>query len=221
MNQGVLMDMEWEQFLEKERNCDYFEKLCSFLEIEYEKKVIYPKKIDIYRALELTPLSKIKCVIIGQDPYFNPDEATGLAFSVNEDIKIPPSLKNIYKELNDDLGIIRYNGDLTDWAKEGVFLLNRVLTVEAGKPNSHKKIGWLKFTMEIIKRISKIERPLVFMLWGGEAIKLKRFIDNRHLVLTAPHPSPLSSYRGFFGCKHFSRCNIFLESKGLSGVKWG
>jgi len=212
---------EWKQFIKKEHDKEYFKDLSSKLDREFEEFTIYPDKKNIYRAFELTPLMNVKCVIIGQDPYFNPGEAHGLSFSVQNGCRIPPSLRNIYKELNDDLKIIREGGDLTDWAKQGVLLLNRVLTVREGEPNSHKNIGWLEFTKSAVKEVSNRTEPVVFLLWGGEARKLRSLIDSRHLVLEAPHPSPLSSYRGFFGCKHFSKCNTFLKENGLDEIDWG
>lgn len=211
---------DWKQFIEIERNKNYFLDLQKTLLKEFGEFTIYPEKKNIYNAFELTPLSKTKCVIIGQDPYFNPGEAHGLAFSVSNSCKIPPSLRNIYKELENDLGIINKSGDLTSWAKQGVLLINRVLTVRKGEPNSHKNIGWMEFTKSAIQEVSLLEKPVVFMLWGGEAKKLLPIIDKRHLVLVAPHPSPLSSYRGFFGCEHFSLCNRFLEKNGRKGIIW-
>lgn len=215
------MDTEWKVFIKKEQESDYFKNLDTSLNKEFDNFTVFPTKGDIYRAFELTDLKDIKCVIIGQDPYFNEGEAHGLAFSVDENIRIPPSLRNIYKELNEDLNIIRTDGDLTDWAKKGVLLLNRVLTVRKGEPNSHKTLGWMEFTKEVIKEVSNQNRPVVFFLWGGEARKLNSLIDRRHLILEAPHPSPLSSYRGFFGCKHFSKCNTFLKENGITEIEWG
>lgn len=215
------MEDSWKKFIDMERDCDYFKNLMSYLDLEYENTRIYPPKREIFNALELTPYNSVNCVIIGQDPYFNPGEAHGLAFSVNRGVKIPPSLRNIYKELESDLGVTRDSGDLTSWARSGVLLLNRVLTVIHGRPNSHRSIGWLEFTEKIIVKLSNRERPLVFMLWGAEAGKLSKIIDSRHLILKAPHPSPLSSYRGFFGCRHFSKCNEFLRENGLGEINWG
>ncbi|QEN05527.1 uracil-DNA glycosylase [Thiospirochaeta perfilievii] len=215
------MAVEWEQFIKNELDEEYFRVLQDKIAKDREIFTIYPKESNIYKAFEITPVDKIKCVIIGQDPYFNPDEAQGLAFSVDSSIKIPPSLRNIYKELLDDLGVSRPDGNLLPWGKQGVFLINRVLTVRAGEPNSHKDYGWLIFTKKVIEYISSLERPIVFMLWGAEARKLKGVIGRRHLILEAPHPSPLSSYRGFFGCKHFSKCNKFLKKNGLKEIDWG
>jgi len=215
------MAVEWEQFIKNELDKEYFRVLQDKIAKDREIFRIYPKESNIYKAFEITPVDEIKCVIIGQDPYFNPDEAQGLAFSVDSSVKIPPSLRNIYKELLDDLGVSRPDGNLLSWGKQGVFLINRVLTVRAGEPNSHKDYGWLIFTKKVIEYISSLERPIVFMLWGAEARKLKGVIDPRHLILEAPHPSPLSSYRGFFGCKHFSKCNQFLKKNGLKEIDWG
>ncbi|MGL1890307.1 MAG: uracil-DNA glycosylase [Spirochaetaceae bacterium] len=215
------MDIEWKQFLETEKNTGYYRVLLRKLEKELSEFTIYPKKEDVFRAFELTSFNNIKCVIVGQDPYFNPEEAHGLAFSVKKDNKIPPSLRNIYKELATDININRVHGDLTDWAEQGVFLINRVLTVRKGEPNSHKNIGWMQFTLNTIKKVSESPNPIVFMLWGAGARKLKSVIDKRHLVLEAPHPSPLSSYRGFFGCAHFSKCNSFLEEVKRGSIQWG
>lgn len=214
------MDSIWAQLLKSEGNKPYFQKLMEFIHDEYRGKKVYPPKDLIYNALELTAYKDIKAVIVGQDPYFNPGEAHGLAFSVQEGCKIPPSLRNIYREIEDDLGIEPGSGDLTHWAKQGVLLINRVLTVREGKPNSHKDSGWLVFTEEIIKYISEREDPVVFFLWGAEARKLKRLIDGRHLVLESAHPSPLSAYRGFLGSKPFSKCNSFLEEMGSGGIDW-
>lgn len=214
------MDSKWKQILKKEREQAYYTNIEEFIDREYTEFTTYPPKDLIFNALELTPFDSVKVVIVGQDPYFNPGEAHGLAFSVTKGTKVPPSLRNIFKELHEDLGIESGSGDLTSWAKEGVLLLNRVLTVRKGEPNSHRDIGWMKLTELLIKRISERETPVVFLLWGSEARKLKRIIDKRHLVLEAPHPSPLSAYRGFLGCKHFSKCNEFLIDRGLGGINW-
>lgn len=213
--------IEWSQFIEREQQEAYFKDLNTELNRELMDFTIYPDEKSIFRAFELTPISSIKCVIIGQDPYFNPGEAHGLSFSVQDGCRIPPSLRNIYKELESDLNIKRTTGDLSDWAREGVLLINRVLTVRKGLPNSHKSLGWMEFTRLAVKEVSTLEKPVVFFLWGGEARKLKSIIDGRHLILEAPHPSPLSSYRGFFGCRHFSKCNAFLKQNGIVEINWG
>ena len=178
---------------------------------------------DLYNCFRLTPYDKIKCVILGQDPYHNEGQAHGLCFSVKKGVEPPPSLKNIYKEIKDDLGITEPPefGDLTSWAKEGVLLLNTVLTVRAGAANSHKDCGWQQFTDEVIKKVSDREEPMVFMLWGGNARSKKYLINSKkHLVLECAHPSPLSAYNGFFGCKHFSKCNDFLIKNGKEPINW-
>jgi len=214
--------MNWKELIEKEKENLYFYNLLIFLEKEYQSKTIYPKKEDVFKAFELTPFENVKCVIVGQDPYYNENQANGLAFSVNKGVKLPPSLVNIYKELNSDLGVeVPLHGDLTNWAKEGVFLLNTILSVEQGKPLSHKNLGWEKFTLKVLKELNEDVKPKVFILWGKEAVSLKRIINNPiHLVIESPHPSPLSSYRGFFGSKPFSRTNEFLKEKNREIINW-
>ena len=188
---------------------------------EYEIKTIYPPKEQIFRALNLCDFDDVKVVILGQDPYHEPHQANGLAFSVTKDVRIPPSLVNIYKEIHDDLGLpIPNHGDLTYWAKQGVLLLNNVLTVERGKANSHKGLGWETFTLNIVRYLNEREKPLVFILWGKNAIEKKKYIDSRHLVLTSVHPSPLSAYRGFFGSRPFSKTNEFLIKNGMTPIDW-
>jgi uracil-DNA glycosylase len=214
--------MNWESIINNEREHLYFYNLENFLNKERESKIIYPKKEDVFKAFELTPFDNVKCVIVGQDPYYNEHQANGLAFSVNQGVKLPPSLVNIYKELHDDVGIeIPTHGDLTNWAKEGVFLLNTILSVEAGKPLSHKNIGWEKFTLKVLKYLNEDNNPKVFVLWGKEAIGLKKILTNtKHLVLESVHPSPLSSYRGFFGSKPFSKINDFLMANNRQIINW-
>jgi uracil-DNA glycosylase len=186
----------------------------------YENSVCYPSKADVFRAFELTQLRDIRVVILGQDPYHGAGQANGLAFSVHAGQKAPPSLRNILKEVWDDAGGMPWV-DLTRWAEQGVFLLNAVLTVEEKKPGSHSNFGWEAFTDEVIRTISQQQPHVVFMLWGNYAQKKTTLIDStKHLVLQAPHPSPLSAYQGFFGCKHFSQANAFLEGRGLNAVKW-
>ena len=197
--------------------------LRSFIKEERQKgKIIYPSDADTFRALELTPLEKVRVVILGQDPYHGENQAQGLAFSVPADQKLPPSLRNIFKELANDLGHgPPQKGDLTSWAKQGVLLLNTALTVEAGKAGSHHGKGWELFTDSILSLISEQRKNVVFVLWGAPAQKKTQLIDeSRHLILTAPHPSPLSSYRGFFGSKPFSKINTYLQSQGLSPIDW-
>lgn len=187
---------------------------------QYDQSICYPPQADIFRAFDLTPLSEVRVVILGQDPYHGPGQANGLAFSVHAGQKAPPSLRNILKEVWDDVGGMPWV-DLSRWAEQGVFLLNAVLTVEEKKPGSHGKFGWEAFTDEVIRTISQRQPHVVFMLWGNYAHKKEALIDSsKHLVLKAPHPSPLSAYQGFFGSKHFSQANAFLEGKGLPVVKW-
>lgn len=213
------MDLKWKSYLESQEKLDYYKDLMTFLEDEYSSSTVYPPREDIFRALELTPYSSVNCVIIGQDPYFNPGEAQGIAFSVPNSIKIPPSLRNIYKELEADIGVKRNENDLTSWAKEGVLLLNRVLTVRGGAANSHSGRGWEEFTLGLIKLLSQRERPMVFILWGKNAQGLERYIDRRHLILKSPHPSPLSAYRGFWGSNPFSKTNNFLKNQDIE-IDW-
>jgi uracil-DNA glycosylase len=213
---------KWDEVLKSEFESEYFKKLSGFLEEEYKNKIIYPEKEKIYNALKLTPPDKVRVVILGQDPYINPGEAHGLAFSVEQG-RIPPSLRNIYKELNAGAGVdIPKTGSLVSWAEQGVLLLNTVLTAEAGKSNSHAKKGWEKFTDAVIKFLGKKENPVVFMLWGKNAQSKEIFITNPgHLILKAAHPSPLSAHNGFFGCGHFSRANKFLADNALKSINWG
>ena len=212
---------KFKAIVEKEFEKDYYQQLHSYIEHEYQTKTIYPPQEQIFRALNLCDYDDVKVVILGQDPYHEPRQANGLAFSVTKDVPIPPSLQNIYKELYDDLGIIPpHQGDLTSWAKQGVLLLNNVLTVERGKANSHRGLGWETFTLNIVRYLNLREKPLVFILWGKNAIEKKKYIDSRHLILTSPHPSPLSAYRGFFGSKPFSKTNQFLMKNGIEPIDW-
>ncbi|KKP65330.1 MAG: Uracil-DNA glycosylase [candidate division WS6 bacterium GW2011_GWE1_34_7] len=185
-------------------------------------ETIFPSRREIFRAFSLTPIDRVKVVIIGQDPYHGQGEANGLAFSVNKGIKIPPSLKNIYKELNSDLGIdIPNHGDLTKWANQGVLLLNSVLTVEKDKPGSHRNMGWEEYTDSVIREISEEKEHIVFILWGKYAESKKDLIDERkHLIISSPHPSPFSARRGFFGSKPFSRCNAYLKRNHIEEILW-
>lgn len=213
----------WDEKLKSVFEGENYKKIREFLKTEYFTKTIYPPMNDLYNCFRLTPYDKIKCVILGQDPYHNEGQAHGLCFSVKNGVELPPSLKNIYKEIHDDLGIDEPAGfgDLTAWAKEGVLLLNTVLTVRAGAANSHKDCGWQQFTDEVIKIVSDREEPMVFMLWGANARSKKNLIDTKkHLVLECAHPSPLSAYNGFFGCRHFSKCNDFLVKHGQSPINW-
>lgn len=211
----------WNEILADEYKKDYFVKLDSFVDREYIENTIYPSKENIFNALKYTNFKDVKVVILGQDPYHGEGEAQGLSFSVPNDIKRPPSLRNIFKELETDLGIIRENNDLTDWAKEGVLLLNAILTVKKDTPLSHKDMGWEIFTDEIIKSLNKHETPIVFILWGNYARSKKKLIDtNKHYVIESAHPSPLSASRGFFGSKPFSKTNEFLKKNNIEGIKW-
>jgi len=218
----VDIETSWYELLKDEFDKDYFLKLRQFIKNEYKTKQIFPHPKNIFKAFELTPVNDVKVIILGQDPYHGADQAHGLAFSVQENIKIPPSLSNIYKELYDDLNIpIKRSGNLEYWAKQGVLLLNSVLTVESGKANSHKNIGWEKFTESVISLISKKKEILVFLLWGNYAHKKEDFIEsNNHLILKSVHPSPLSAYNGFFGSKHFSKANNFLKKNNIKEIVW-
>jgi uracil-DNA glycosylase len=197
-------------------------KLKYFLINEQKHNIVFPKNKDIFNCFLLTPFSKIKVVILGQDPYHGENQAHGLSFSVNKGVSLPPSLINIFKELNDDLGFsISSNGDLSKWAKQGVLLLNSVLSVRKGEANSHSNYGWEIFTNEVIKVINDKKENIIFILWGAYAQKKAKFIDNKkHFVIKSPHPSPLSSYRGFFGSKPFSKTNSFLMSKNINIIDW-
>ena len=208
---------DWQQPLEVEFKKPYYKDLYKKVLEEYRSRQIFPNPDDIFNAFHLTPLKDVKVVILGQDPYHNDGQAHGLCFSVKPDVEVPPSLVNIYKELQDDLGCrIPNNGYLVKWAKQGVLMLNTVLTVRAHQANSHRGIGWEQFTDAVIRAVDAQDRPIVFLLWGRPAQMKKSMLHNpKHLILEAPHPSPLSAYRGFFGCKHFSQTNEFLEKNDL------
>ena len=211
----------WFDLLKEEFDKPYFKKLQSFLDEEYSKFQIYPSQDKIFNAINYVPLDKVKVVIIGQDPYHEPRQAQGLSFSVPEDVEVPPSLVNIMKEIESDLGITCIkHGNLERWAKQGVLLLNTVLTVRRGQANSHKDRGWENVTRKIIEIVGARKEPIVFLLWGSYAQKYAELISSHHLILKAPHPSPLSSYRGFFGCKHFSKCNEFLIKNNITPINW-
>ena len=219
----AMIQNDWLQAVGAEFRQPYYRQLYQFVREEYSTHVIYPPADDIFNALHLTPLSEVKVLILGQDPYHNEHQAHGLSFSVLPDqTDIPPSLQNIYKELQDDLGCrIPNNGYLEKWAKQGVLLLNTVLTVRAHQANSHQGHGWEQFTDAIIRAVNEQDRPIVYMLWGRPAQSKSAMLNNpKHLVLTALHPSPLSAYRGFFGCRHFSRANEFLEANGVAPIDW-
>ena len=218
----AMISNDWLPALKDEFNKDYYRKLFAYVKDEYNNNVVYPPSDDIFNALHLTPLNEVKVLILGQDPYINEGQAHGLCFSVQPGIEAPPSLKNIYAELQSDLGCsIPNNGCLTKWAKQGVLLLNTVLTVRAHQSNSHQGMGWENFTDAIIRKVNEQDRPIVYMLWGRPAqTKMKMLNNPNHLILTAPHPSPLSVYRGFWGCKHFSKANDFLVSHGIEPIDW-
>ena len=213
---------DWQQPLEVEFKKPYYKDLYKKVLEEYRSRQIFPNPDDIFNAFHLTPLKDVKVVILGQDPYHNDGQAHGLCFSVKPDVEVPLSLVNIYKELQDDLGCrIPNNGYLVKWAKQGVLMLNTVLTVRAHQANSHRGIGWEQFTDAVIRAVDAQDRPSVFLLWGRPAQMKKSMLHNpKHLILEAPHPSPLSAYRGFFGCKHFSQTNAFLEKNGLAPIDW-
>ncbi|CUH93223.1 uracil-DNA glycosylase [Herbinix luporum] len=213
---------DWLDAIASEFKKPYYRELYKFVVDEYRKHIIYPEADDIFNAFHLTPLSKVKVVIIGQDPYHNKNQAHGLCFSVKPHVDIPPSLVNIYKELHDDLGCyIPNNGCLEKWAKQGVLLLNTVLTVRAHKAYSHQGKGWEQFTDAVIKAVNEQDRPIVFILWGRPAQSKKVMLTNKkHLILEAPHPSPLSAYRGFFGSKPFSKTNEFLAKNNIQPIDW-
>ena len=212
----------WDEILQEEYKKDYFKKIVKFINKEYKEKICYPPKSRILRALSLTDYNNVKVVILGQDPYHGINEANGLAFAVSNGIKLPPSLQNIYKELYDDLNIPPSNvGNLECWAKEGVLLLNAVLTVEKDKAASHKDIGWQNFTDAIIKKINEKKEPVVFILWGNFARSKKQLITNpNHYIIESTHPSPFSAYHGFFGSKPFSKANNYLKQKGIKEIDW-
>ena len=214
---------DWLAPLSGEFKKPYYRELFQFVKQEYSRAVIYPPADDIFNAMHFTPLSEVKVLILGQDPYHNENQAHGLSFSVLPSQKeIPPSLQNIYKELQDDLGCyIPNNGYLEKWARQGVLMLNTVLTVRAHQANSHRGIGWEQFTDAAIGILNEQDRPIVFLLWGRPAQMKKSMLTNpKHLILEAPHPSPLSAYRGFFGCRHFSKTNEFLIQNGLEPIDW-
>ena len=217
-----MINKKWDEVLKGEMEKSYFKNLGAFIKDEYGKTVVYPEYKNIFNALKYTDYDEVKVVILGQDPYHGPKEAHGLSFSVQKGVKRPPSLDNIFKELYSDLKIVRTSNDLTDWAKEGVFLLNSIMTVVKDHPLSHKDKGWEIFTDNLIKLLNKREKPVVFILWGSFARSKKNLITNKmHYIIEAPHPSPLSAYRGFFGSKPFSKTNNFLVTNGIEPIDWG
>ena len=214
---------DWDDLLQDAIQSECYQHLRQFLIQEYRTHTIYPNMYDIFNAFQYTPYADVKVVILGQDPYHNPNQAHGLSFSVHKGVTQPPSLVNIFKELRDDTGIdnLGKHGDLTEWAKHGVLLLNTVLTVRAGAANSHRGKGWEQLTDTVIDKLNQREKPVVFLLWGNNAkAKQQRITAPQHLVLTAAHPSPLSAYNGFFGCRHFSKTNAFLVEHGIEPVDW-
>ncbi len=213
---------EWDSLLCEEFQKEYYLKLRTFLAREYKTRRIFPDMYDIFNALKFTSYSDVKAVILGQDPYHGEGQAHGLCFSVKKGVEPPPSLKNIFKELGDDVGMETPNhGELTKWAKQGVLLLNTVLTVRSGEANSHKGMGWEIFTDKVIEVLNNREKPIVFILWGANARRKKELITNpQHKILETAHPSPLSAYNGFFGCRHFSKTNEFLVSMGEAAIDW-
>ncbi|MDD3404203.1 MAG: uracil-DNA glycosylase [Hespellia sp.] len=213
---------DWEAALREEFKKPYYRELFQKVNAEYKNNLIFPPAEDVFNAFHLTPLKEVKVVILGQDPYHNHGQAHGLCFSVKKGVDIPPSLVNIYKELQDDVGCtIPSHGELTKWAEQGVLMLNTVLTVRAHQANSHRGIGWEEFTDAAIMALNGQDRPIVFLLWGAPAQRKKRMLNNpRHLILEAPHPSPLSAYRGFFGSRPFSQTNEFLRANGIEPIDW-
>lgn len=214
--------MNWEEFFQQEVQKGVLGPIREAVGQAYDRTTVYPAKENIFKALEMTPMDQVKVVILGQDPYHGPNQAQGYSFSVPANQQLPPSLQNIYKEISHEYQVpVNRTGDLSDWASQGVLLLNSILTVEQGKPLSHANIGWQTFTDDIIQALNKLDQPIVFLLWGSHARKAKRFLTNpNHLVLESPHPSPLSANRGFFGNNHFRMANEFLESKGAAPINW-
>lgn len=219
---NVRIETSWQQRLQPEFDKPYFEKLTDFVRHEYATKTVYPPGSQIFAAFDACPFDRVKVVILGQDPYHEPNQAHGLCFSVNDHVPFPPSLQNIFKEIESDLGIpVPASGNLTRWARQGVLLLNATLTVEAHRAASHQGKGWETFTDAVIHKLAEEREHLVFILWGAYAQRKGEFIDrNRHLVLQSPHPSPLSAHRGFFGNHHFSQANAYLAAHGIEPIQW-
>lgn len=216
-----MINKEWDKVLQSEFKKDYFRKLGIFVKSEYKTKKIYPKYKDIFNAFRYTDYDKVKVVILGQDPYHGDNEAHGLSFSVQEGVNMPPSLRNIFKELEDDISKKRSISDLTDWAKQGVLLLNSIMTVVKDRPLSHRDKGWEIFTDNVIKKLGQRKEPMVFILWGNYARNKKYLVENKdHLIIESPHPSPLSANRGFFGSKPFSKTNQFLIDHNIEPIDW-
>lgn len=216
------IEESWKKVLGGEVDKPYFKTLSAFVKKQYASCTVYPPPQDIFRAFDMCPFDEVKVVILGQDPYHGGGQANGLSFAVHTDVPLPPSLKNIFKEIESDIGVIpRADGDLSRWAKQGVLLLNATLTVRASSPGSHQKVGWESFTDKAVQALSEQKEHLVFLLWGNYAKEKGKIIDRRkHCVLEAAHPSPFSAYHGFFGCKHFSRVNEYLKQKGKKEIDW-
>ncbi len=218
----VIIEESWKERLSDEFDKPYFKELASFVKQEYKSHQVYPPASQIFNAFHHCPFNDLKVVIVGQDPYHGLGQANGLCFSVNEGVKYPPSLQNIFKEIKSDLGVdIPDSGNLERWAKQGILMLNATLTVRANSPGSHQKRGWEEFTDAILKVVSVTKKNIVFVLWGAYAQKKGDFINtDKHLILKSPHPSPFSAYNGFFGNKHFSKSNMYLKEKGIETIKW-
>ncbi len=218
----VQIGNDWDELLKDEFNSDYYAQIRAFLKQEYASHEVYPPMEDIFNALRYTSYADVKAVLLGQDPYHGPGQAHGLCFSVRPGVAPPPSLQNIFKELQSDMGLpAPHSGCLIPWAREGVLMLNTTLTVRRGQANSHSKIGWTRFTDAIIQKLNDHDRPIVFLLWGSNARSKKALITNpNHLILETVHPSPLSAHQGFFGCRHFSQCNEFLMAHGIAPIDW-
>lgn len=216
------IEESWKNMLEQESEMGYFKTLSAFVKKEYASSVVYPPPKDIFRAFDLCPFDQVKVVILGQDPYHGAGQANGLSFAVHTGVPLPPSLKNIFKEIESDVGVTPlHDGDLSRWAKQGVLLLNATLTVRAASPGSHQKVGWESFTDKAVQVLSEQKEHLVFLLWGNYAKEKGKVIDrSKHLVLEAAHPSPFSAYHGFFRCKHFSQANEYLKQKGKKEIDW-
>ena len=219
---NIKIENSWDRYLSNEFQKEYFKNLSEFVDKQYQTNTVYPPKDKIFAAFRDCPFDKVKVVILGQDPYHEPNQANGLSFSVEDGVKFPPSLRNIFKEIENDIGVKPpLSGDLTKWAQQGVLLINATLTVEAHKAGSHQNKGWEEFTNAVIEKVDKNCDKIVFILWGAYAQRKGSFIDkSKHLVLTSAHPSPLSAYRGFWNNNHFSRCNQYLKDNGMSEIDW-
>lgn len=218
----VRIGNDWDEVLKEEFNSEYYQVLRGFLKHEYSAETVYPSMYDIFNAFKATPYNDVKVVILGQDPYHQPSQAHGMCFSVKPGVRLPPSLKNMYREITNELGIqMGESGYLMPWAKQGVLLMNTILTVRRGKPMSHEGYGWERFTDAVLKKLNERKKPVIFLLWGAPARKKAKLITNRnHIILEAAHPSPLSAYYGFFGCGHFAKVNEILERMGEKPIDW-